>query len=86
MRQIGDNASEAESEEISPQQTAALLRSSELRAAARSVNAPPYSALVQASSAAALIAVIDESGYLVPVCTPGDLLRAFKHFWRAAQA
>jgi hypothetical protein len=43
-------------------------------------------ALVQASSAAALIAVIDESGCLVPLCTPGDLLRAFKNFWRASQA
>jgi hypothetical protein len=30
-------------------------------------------------------AVVDENGYLIPVCTAYDLLRAYKYFWRASQ-
>jgi hypothetical protein len=29
--------------------------------------------------------VINGSGYLVPLCTAGDLLRGCKKFWRAAR-
>ena len=29
--------------------------------------------------------VINRSGYLVPLCTAGDLLRSCKIFWRAAR-
>jgi hypothetical protein len=29
--------------------------------------------------------VLDDSGYLVPLCTAGDLLRGCRYFWRAAQ-
>jgi hypothetical protein len=30
-----------------------------------------------------LMAVVDEDGYLVPLCTAGDLLRACKIIWQA---
>ena len=30
--------------------------------------------------------VLNESGYLVPLCTAGDLLRGCKYFWRASLA
>ena len=29
--------------------------------------------------------VIDESGYLVPICTAGDLLRGFRMLWRISR-
>lgn len=29
--------------------------------------------------------VINDSGYLVPLCTAGDLLRGGKYYWRASQ-
>ena len=28
--------------------------------------------------------VLDDSGYLVPLCTAGDLLRGCRYFWRAS--
>ena len=31
------------------------------------------------------IVVINESGYLVPMLTAGDLLRSCKYFWRESQ-
>jgi hypothetical protein len=36
-------------------------------------------------SRAALMAVVDESGYLIPVFTARDLLRLCKSFWRVSQ-
>ena len=30
--------------------------------------------------------VLNDSGYLVPLCTAGDLLRGCKYFWRASLA
>ena len=33
----------------------------------------------------AVMAVVDSEGYLVPLQTPGDLLRAFKTIWRATE-
>ncbi|HEX7230375.1 MAG TPA: hypothetical protein VF452_08270 [Candidatus Binatia bacterium] len=32
-----------------------------------------------------VMAVVNEEGYLVPVCTAGDLLRACKIIWQAGQ-
>ena len=29
--------------------------------------------------------VLNDNGYLVPLCTAGDLLRGCKYYWRAAQ-
>ena len=29
--------------------------------------------------------VVDESGYLVPLCTAGDLLRGFRMLWRISR-
>ena len=29
--------------------------------------------------------VFNDNGYLIPLCTPGDLLRGCKYFWRAAR-
>ena len=51
----------------------------------RSMPAPPYSALTTIGARPALMAVIDENGYLIPVCTGYDVLRACKYFWRASQ-
>ena len=51
----------------------------------RSMPAPPYSALMMPGSRAALMAVVDESGYLIPVFTARDLLHRCKSFWRASQ-
>jgi hypothetical protein len=45
---------------------------------------PPYSALMMPVSRAALMAVVDDGGYLIPICTAFDLLRGCKHFWRAS--
>ena len=36
-------------------------------------------------SRAALMAVVDENGYLIPVLTAHDLLRRCKSFWRVSQ-
>lgn len=47
--------------------------------------APPYAALMMPVSRAGLMAVVDDHGYLIPVCTAGDLLRGCKYFWRASQ-
>jgi hypothetical protein len=51
----------------------------------RSMAAPLYSALMMPGSRAALMAVVDDNGYLIPVCTAFDLLRGCKFFWRASQ-
>ncbi len=51
----------------------------------RSVPAPPYSALTIIGVRPAPMAVTDENGYLIPVCTAYDLLRACEYFWRASQ-
>ena len=45
--------------------------------------APRYSMLMQTPSPV-LMAVVDESGYLVPVWSAGDLLRICKSYWRAS--
>ena len=86
MRQIGnDEYAEAKIEEIPREQSAALIVAPAASIPARPMAVPPYSALLRASSTPPLIAVVDESGYLVPVCTAGDLLRVFKNIWRASQ-
>jgi hypothetical protein len=54
-------------------------------AAETSIQAPPFAELMMPSSRAGLMAVVDENGYLIPVCTAGDLLRGCKYFWRASQ-
>jgi hypothetical protein len=51
----------------------------------RSLPAPPYSALMIPGSRAALMAVVDHNGCLIPICTGFDLLRGCKYFWRASQ-
>lgn len=48
----------------------------------RSLPAPPYEALTLPISRALLVAVVDDSGSLIPLCTAGDLLRGCKYFWR----
>jgi len=35
--------------------------------------------------ATAVMAVVDDDGYLIPLCTSADLLRAFKTIWRATK-
>jgi len=51
----------------------------------RSMPAPPYSVLMVPGWRAALMAVVDESGYLISVFTVRDLLHRCKSFWRASQ-
>jgi hypothetical protein len=31
------------------------------------------------------LVVLDDTGYLVPLCTAGDLLRGCRYFWRTSQ-
>jgi hypothetical protein len=86
MRQIGnDQYTESEAEEISREQSVAFTSPAEQSSPARSMPVPPYSALVRASSEPTLLAVVDASGYLMPVCTAGDLLRVFRSIWHASQ-
>jgi hypothetical protein len=33
----------------------------------------------------AVMAVVDDDGYLIPLCTSADLLRAFKTIWRVTE-
>lgn len=53
--------------------------------AERAMPVPPYSALMMPGSRAALMAVVDDNGYLIPICTAFDLLRGCKYFCRASQ-
>lgn len=46
--------------------------------------APQYSMFMRAPSPV-LIAVVDESGYLVPLWSASGLLRVCKSYWRASQ-
>ena len=40
---------------------------------------------VMPRSSYSVMAVVNEDGYLVPVCTAGDLLRGCKIFWQASE-
>ena len=50
-----------------------------------SIPPPPYAALAMPASRAALIAVLDGNGYLIPVYTAADFLRGCRYFWSASQ-
>ncbi|HEY7217574.1 MAG TPA: hypothetical protein VH985_04210 [Candidatus Binatia bacterium] len=83
---INEEYSDLEVEEVAPEYgdvlTERLDQQSEI--AERSMPVPPYSALMMPGSRAALMAVVDDNGYLIPICTAFDLLRGCKYFWRAS--
>ncbi|HVO91746.1 MAG TPA: hypothetical protein VMT22_02845 [Terriglobales bacterium] len=83
---IGEHYPDSEIEEVAPEFGEALMEplAEVSEAEEPSMPAPPYSALMMPASRAAQMAVLDENGYLVPVCTAGDILRSCRYFWRAA--
>lgn len=79
---IGEHYLDLEIEEITHEHGDSPTEQSEQ---IRSMHAPPCSAVMMPGSRAALMAVVDENGYLIPVFTANDLLRRCKSFWRASQ-